>query len=200
MPGSSSMLVTIQRPTRVFFPARFVSLALSSVLVVLALFVSQESTALSTATNNSMFRNNPETIRRVLLNAKTIAVVGASPKPERPSNFVMKFLLDHGYEVVPVNPGLAGKQIHGQTVYASLSEIPVSGNKGIDIVDVFRNSAAVPPIVDEAISVGAGCVWMQSGIVNEEAAATATEAGLDVVMDACPKIELPRLLPTGSEL
>jgi len=136
--------------------------------------------------------NNPETIRKVLTNARNIALVGASVKTARPSNFVMKFLLDAGYNVIPVNPGLEGQELHGKMVYGSLSSIPESVGR-IDMVDIFRNSAAVPPIVDEAISIGAKCIWMQSGVINEAAAETASSAGLDVVMDACPKIEMPRL-------
>mmetsp|Transcript_26836 Transcript_26836/g.58870 ORF Transcript_26836/g.58870 Transcript_26836/m.58870 type:complete len:177 (+) Transcript_26836:146-676(+) len=142
--------------------------------------------------------NNPETIRKVLTNSRNIALVGASPKSVRPSNFVMKFLLDNGYNVIPVNPGLEGQEIHGKMVYSSLSKIPKE--VPIDMVDIFRNSAAVPPIVEEAISIGANCIWMQSGIINEAAAEKAKEAGLEVVMDACPKIEIPRLRISGPSL
>jgi len=139
--------------------------------------------------------NNPETIRKVLSTSRNIALVGASAKSIRPSNYVMKFLLDNGYNVVPVNPGLEGQELHGKVVYGSLSSIPKDVH--IDMVDIFRNSEAVPPIVDEAISIGAKCIWMQSGVINETAAEKAKEAGLEVVMDACPKIEIPRLNISG---
>lgn len=113
----------------------------------------------------------------------------------RPSNYVMKFLLDNGYNVIPVNPGLVGQEIHGKMVYTSLSSIPKDVR--IDMVDIFRNSEAAPPIVDEAISIGAKYIWMQSGVINETAAETAKKAGLEVVMDACPKIEIPQLNISG---
>lgn len=128
-------------------------------------------------------------IRKVLTESKTIALVGASPKPERASHYVMQFLLSKGYKVIPVNPGLAGSELLGQPVYANLSAIPES----VDMVDIFRSSDAVPPIVDEAIQIGAKSVWMQLGVINEEAAQTASAAGLNVVMDRCPKIEIPKL-------
>lgn len=137
--------------------------------------------------------NDVATIRKVLTSTKTIALVGASPKPERPSNYVMKFLLDHGYNVIPVNPGLEGKEIHGKLVYGNLSSIP----EPVDMVDIFRNSEAVPPIVDDAIAIGAKSVWMQVGVINEGAAETAIKAGLDVVMNECPKIQIPLLGISG---
>lgn len=139
----------------------------------------------------SGFTNDEATIRKVLTSSKTIALVGASAKPERPAHYVMQFLLEKGYHVIPINPGMEGKDLLGQKVYASLSSIP--SDEKVDMVDVFRNSAACPLIVDEAISIGAKSVWMQIGVVNEEAASKAQEAGLDVVMDRCPKIEIPRL-------
>ena len=139
--------------------------------------------------------NNPETIRKVLTTSRNIALVGASAKSMRPSNYVMKFLLDNGYNVIPVNPGLEGQELHGKMVYGSLSSIPKDVR--IDMVDIFRNSEAVPPIVDEAISIGAKCIWMQSGVINETAAETAKKAGLEVVMDACPNIEIPQLNISG---
>ena len=124
---------------------------------------------------------------------KTIAMVGASGTWNRPSYFAMKYLQEKGYRVIPVNPGKAGGEILGEKVYASLSEIPGK----IDMVDIFRASEEAPRIVDEVVEIapekGIRVVWMQLGIVNEEAAARAREAGLKVIMDRCPKIEFGRL-------
>lgn len=128
-------------------------------------------------------------IAQLLTEIRHIALVGASDRPERASYEVMAVLLAHGYHVTPVNPALAGQQIHGQTVVASLAD--VAGP--IDLVDIFRNSEAAGPIVDEAMAAGAKAVWMQLGVINPEAAARAEAAGLRVVMDHCPKIELRRL-------
>ena len=142
------------------------------------------------------FTNNEDTIRAVLETSRTIALVGASNKPERPAHRVMQFLLDMGYNVIPVNPGMEGKDLLGQKVYASLASIKAD-NHDVDMVDIFRNSDACPGIVDEAIAIGAKTAWMQIGVISEEAAAKAQEAGLNVVMNRCPKIEIPRLGITG---
>ncbi|MBZ0217123.1 MAG: CoA-binding protein [Fimbriimonadaceae bacterium] len=128
-------------------------------------------------------------IRAILDETKTIAMVGASANPVRPSYFVLKYLLAKGYRVIPVNPGQAGKQILGQKVVASLDEI----DEPVDMVDIFRNAEAAGPITDKAIEMGAKTVWMQLGVRNPEAAKRAEAAGLKVVMNRCPKIEYGRL-------
>ena len=127
-------------------------------------------------------------IRRILQNHKVIAMVGLSPKEDRPSHHVARFLIAHGYTVIPVNPGQ--REILGQACFADLKSIPVR----VDMVDVFRNSADVPPIAADAIAIGAKSLWLQLGVVHPEAAAQAAAAGLDVVMDRCPAIEYPRLI------
>jgi O-acetylhomoserine (thiol)-lyase len=132
-------------------------------------------------------------IRRILSSVRTIAMVGASTNWNRPSYFVMKYLQGKGYRVIPVNPGAAGQELQGEKVYASLRDIP----EQVDMVDIFRASEAVPPIVEDAIAIGAKVVWMQLGIRNDEAAARAEGAGLEVIMNRCPKIEFGRL---GGEL
>ncbi|MDY0882564.1 CoA-binding protein [Dongia soli] len=132
-------------------------------------------------------------IKKILQETKVIAMVGASEKPARDSNKIMAFLQREGYRVIPVNPGLAGKQIHGETVYASLADIPQEVTGHIDMVDVFRNSEAALSATKDAIAIGADTVWMQLGVVNDEAAKLARDAGLQVVMNRCPAIELPRL-------
>src|SRR5256885_10236316 len=128
-------------------------------------------------------------LRAILQRVKTIAMVGASSNWNRPSYFVMKYLQGKGYRVIPVNPGIAGQMLLGETAYASLRDIP----EPVDMVDVFRPARDAPAIVDEAIAIGAKVVWMQLGIHNDEAAATAEQAGIEVVMNRCPKIEFGRL-------
>jgi len=134
-----------------------------------------------------------ELIRSILRSTKTIAMVGASGNEMRPSYFAMKYLLDKGFIIRPINPGLAGKEILGQQVYASLREVPAP----IDMVDIFRASDAALGVVKEALAekdrLGIKTIWMQLGVINEEAATVAREAGLTVVMDRCPKIEYGRL-------
>src|ERR1700719_4281392 len=132
-------------------------------------------------------------LRAILERVRTIAMVGASSNWNRPSYFVMKYLQGKGYRVIPVNPGIAGQELLGEKVYASLRDIPDK----IDMVDVFRAAKEAPKIVDDAIAIGAKIVWMQLGIRNDEAAAKGEAAGLEVIMNRCPKIEFGRL---GGEL
>jgi uncharacterized protein len=125
---------------------------------------------------------------RILTTYRTIAMVGLSDDPMRPSHFAAIYMLAEGYQVIPVNPRLTGQTVLGQTVYPSLSEIP----RPVEIVDVFRKPSEIPPIAEEAIRIGAKVLWLQLGIVNEEAARRARAAGLEVVMNRCVKIEHAR--------
>jgi predicted CoA-binding protein len=131
---------------------------------------------------------NQNIIDEVLASSKIIAMVGASAKPDRPSYRVMQFMQERDYRVIPVNPGLAGQELHGEIVQASLTDI----SEPVDMVDIFRQADQCPAIVDDAIAIGAKSVWMQLAIIHDEAAAKARAAGLKVVMDRCPKIELER--------
>lgn len=129
-------------------------------------------------------------LRRVLRKVKTIAMVGASANWNRPSYFAMKYLQDHGFRIYPVNPGAVGQEILGEKVYGSLDDLPAT----VDMVDIFRNSEAAGPITDDAIRHGAKVIWMQLTVRNDAAARRAEAAGLDVVMNRCPKIEHSRLI------
>jgi len=135
---------------------------------------------------------DPNLIRDVLKNTRRIAMIGASPNPSRPSNGVLRFLLSKGYDVVPINPGHAGKEIHGQTVVASLADI----EGRIDMVDVFRAADQLPAVVDEVLALPnrPKVIWGQLTARNDEAAKKAEDAGITVIMDRCPAIEYPRLI------
>ncbi|SFQ96592.1 CoA-binding protein [Poseidonocella sedimentorum] len=137
--------------------------------------------------------NTDDGLREVLARTQIIAMVGASMNPARASHGVGQFLTRCGYRVIPVNPGHAGETLFGETVRASLAEIDVP----VDMVDIFRRSEAVLPVVEEALAQlpMLRTVWMQLGVINEDAAQRAIDKSVDVVMDRCPKIELPRLLP-----
>ena len=130
-----------------------------------------------------------EDIRALLEGARTIALVGASDRPDRPSYGVMAKLQAHGYRVIPVNPQITGEHIHGEFVFRDLAQL---GDQ-IDIVDIFRRSSDAGQAVDDAIAIGAKAVWMQLGVTDDDAAARAEAAGLKVVMNRCPAIEIPRL-------
>jgi len=130
-----------------------------------------------------------EEIAELLTETNTIALIAASDRPDRPSYGVMKYLQDQGYRVLPVNPTITGEHVHGEFVWRDLFQI----GEQIDLVDIFRNSRDAAEAVDQAIAVGASAVWMQLGVINEEAAARAEDAGLKVVMNRCPAIDIPRL-------
>ena len=132
-------------------------------------------------------------IARIAAETRTIAVVGLSPKADRPSHGVARFLQDMGYRIIPVNPGHAGETILGETTYATLSDIPEG--ESVDMVDIFRRSESVPAVVDEALKAlpGLKTVWMQIGVMHEGAAEKARGAGLTVVQNRCPKIDFPRI-------
>jgi len=134
--------------------------------------------------------NEPEKIRSILTSARTIAVVGCSPNPARPSHGVTRYLMDEGFEIVPVNPG--HRTILGRPCYPSLSDIP--SEIRIDLIDVFRNSSQVAPLVEPAIASGAGFFWMQEGVVDRESARRLEEAGLGVAMDRCILKDHARLI------
>ena len=134
-----------------------------------------------------------EAIAQLLVQAKRIALVGASAKPDRPSHRVMQFLLDEGYEVLPINPGLAGQRLLGQTVHASLSDLP----SRVDVADIFRDAASLPEVTQDVVAAGIPVMWTQLGVVHTEAEHAAVDAGLQVVVDRCPAIEIPRLRGAG---
>ena len=140
-----------------------------------------------------MHLESDEAIVQLLMQTRRIALVGASAKPERPSHRVMQFLLDEGYEVIPINPGLAGQKLLGQTVYASLADLPTS----VDMADIFRDAASLPEVTQEVVDAGIPAIWTQLGVVHSEAERTAVDAGLQLVVDRCPAIEIPRLRDAG---
>jgi predicted CoA-binding protein len=134
-----------------------------------------------------------EAIAQLLVQAKRVALVGASAKPDRPSHRVLQFLLDEGYEVLPINPGLAGQKLLGQTVYASLADLPTS----VNVADIFRDAASLPEVTQEVVDAGIPAIWTQLGVVHSEAERNAVDAGLQLVVDRCPAIEIPRLRDAG---
>ena len=136
-----------------------------------------------------MAHSSPETIRRLLTETRTWAVVGCSPDPRRDSHRVAEVLQRHGFRVIPVNPAV--DELLGERCYPSVLDIPAG--EGVEVVDIFRRADRAGRHVDEAIAVGARGVWLQLGVIDEAAAERAAEAGLEVVMDHCPAIELPRL-------
>ena len=134
-----------------------------------------------------------EAIAQLLVQVKRIALVGASAKPERPSHRVMQFLLEEGYEVLPINPGLAGQKLLGQRVHASLADLPTS----VDMADIFRDAASLPKATQDVVNAGIPAIWTQLGVVHTEAERTGLDAGLQMVIDRCPAIEIPRLRDAG---
>ena len=134
-----------------------------------------------------------EAVAGLFLKVKRIALVGASAKPERPSHRVMQFLLDEGYEVLPINPVLAGQNLLGQTVYASLADLPTS----VDMADIFRDAESLPGVTQDVVAAGIPAMWTQLGVVHSQAEQTAIGAGLQLVVDRCPAIEIPRLRDAG---
>ena len=134
-----------------------------------------------------------EAIAQLLAQAKRIALIGASAKPERPSHRVMQFLLDEGYEVLPINPGLAGQKLLGQTVHASLADLRTR----VDLADIFRSAANLPEATQDVVDAGIPAMWTQLGVVHSASERTAVEAGLQLVVDRCPAIEIPRLRDAG---
>lgn len=142
----------------------------------------------------SRFSYSDDVLNKLFSDTKTVALVGASPRGERRASWrVMRFLQQHGYKVYPVNPDAVGQEIHGEKVYASIEDLP----EKVDLVDIFRRSNKVAPVVDDAIAVAAPYIWMQLDVIDEEAAAKAEAAGATVIMDRCPAIELPRLQRTA---
>ncbi len=134
-----------------------------------------------------------EAIAQLLVQAKRIALVGASAKPDRPSHRVMQFLLDEGYEVLPINPGLVGQILLGQTVHASLADLPTS----VDMADIFRDAASLPEVTQDVLAAGIPAMWTQLGVVHTEAERTGLNADLQMVINRCPAIEIPRLRDAG---
>lgn len=140
-----------------------------------------------------MHLESDEAIAQLLAQVKRIALVGASAKPERPSHRVMQFLLDQGYEVLPINPSLAGQKLLGQTVYATLADLPTR----VDMADIFRDAASLPEVTQAVVAAGIPAMWTQLGVVHSEAEQNAVGAGLQLVVDRCPAIEIPRLRDAG---
>ena len=143
--------------------------------------------------SHSVRLESDEAIAQLLAQTQLIALVGVSAKAERPSHQVMRFLLDEGYEVLPINPGLAGQNLLGQTVYASLADLPTS----VDMADIFRDAASLPKVTQDVVDAGIPAMWTQLGVVHSEAERTGAAAGLQMVIDRCPAIEIPRLRDAG---